>query len=82
MFLFAAAILTLLTIPPTEAALANYVEWEWLTWWEGIGGRLATSALASTAVSYVAVLLHFFDLRRVGSVRWSFTGSAAQTGER
>jgi hypothetical protein len=68
--LAAAILLIILTIPYISSSLSLVLTKEWINWFDGVVGRLATSALASSAVSYVAVLIHFFGLKRLGTIRW------------
>lgn len=68
----AAVLFMLLTLPPIQKYLTGHWPTDWTEWGGGFFGRLSTSALASSAVSFMGVVIHYFDLRRVGAVRWSF----------
>jgi hypothetical protein len=74
-FLLATIILTLITIPPMERWVDSFVAKDWVTWGAGFLGRCATSALVTAVVSFIAVVFHWYELRRVGQVRWLFKTS-------
>ncbi len=63
-------LLAFLTIPTIQSILKNLTDPEWLKWFIELIGRLATSAFTTAAVALFNVYLHFFELKRQGSIRW------------
>jgi len=63
-------LLAVSTIPPAESMLLTSIVANWRQWIDGNLGRLSTSVLVTALVSGFAVLSHYFELRRDGSIRW------------
>lgn len=72
-------LLMLLTIPPSRLFFSQFLSYEWMEWGDGALGRLATSALVSSLVSYVGVLMHYFEIQRHGAIRWYLKKDAQGT---
>ena len=67
----AAAVLLVLTMPPLqEKFFTMAVNGAWGPWYLGLFERLATSALVTATVSWLNVMLYWFDLRRLAVIVW------------
>lgn len=64
-------VLLVLTSPPIKPVLLARVEELWRPWVSGNMERVSTAALVTLAISWFEVLLHWFDIRRRSSIRWT-----------
>lgn len=70
---FAAALALLLLIatsPPVKAAFLSGARPEWQGWLSGNLERFTTATLVTLTISWFEVILHWFDIRRKGFIRW------------
>jgi hypothetical protein len=74
-FLVVSLFFTGMTIPSLQHFIeAHLLSKEWTEWGAGFIGRMATSAIVTSLVSFLAVFFHMYDLRRMGVVRWHLRG--------
>lgn len=62
----------ILTLPPIAHWLLSGLPGEWPTFSKGFLDRLATSAIVTSTVALLNVVLHWLELRRKSVIRWSF----------
>jgi hypothetical protein len=71
---FAAALAILLlvvTSPSIKAAVLSFATADWQDWISGNLERFTTATLVTLAISWFEVALHWFDIRRKSSIRWT-----------
>jgi hypothetical protein len=67
-----ALFLLIVTMPPIENVITSGWSVEWYTYVKGFSDRLATSAIVTSTVSILTVLLYYFDIRRKSIIKWQF----------